>query len=141
MQTALEDKLAALAARYEELAQLLGDPEVTSSPERLRDTAREHSQLKELMAVYGRWRQLKAELRGAEELTRGADPELSALAKEEMKSLGAEIEGLEDRLQTLLLPRDPLTDKNAVLEIRAGTGGEEAALFARQLFEMYRRYA
>ena len=141
MQSAMQDKLAVLSARYQELTLLLGNPEVISSPDRLREAAREHSQLKNLVETYQRYQFLSRRLEETEEIARGNDPELAALAKDEIRDLREQKERTESQLKTLLLPRDPLEDKNAVLEIRAGTGGEEAALFARELFEMYRRYA
>lgn len=141
MQAGMREKLESLLARYQELERRLMEPEVVNSPERLRETAQGHSRLREVAETYQRWREVEAEIAGSEDLVLGEDAELSALAREELVSLRQEEEDLIRRLKALLVPRDPRVSKNAVLEIRAGTGGEEAALFARELFEMYRKFA
>jgi len=135
------DKLESMAARFAELERQLGDPEVIKSPERLREAGREHAELREIMAVYGRVKKMDEDALQAEELSHGPDPELAFLAREELKSLHTEKEALLEEIKQLLIPKDPFAGKNIILEIRAGTGGEEAALFARDLFEMYQRFA
>ncbi len=135
------DKLEQMAARYEEIERKLADPRVLKSPEMLREAGREHAELRELMEVYARLKKTDARIEDSEQLVHGPDQELAALARDELRELKAEREELAERIRRLLVPRDPLAGKNIILEIRAGTGGEEAALFARELFEMYHRFA
>jgi len=133
-------KLESLATRYEELNRLLSDPAVVAVAERRRDLSREHSELRKLMEVYEPYRQNLARIAEAEELSAGDDAELAGLAREDLPALHAEQALLEEKMKALLVPKDPLDGKNIILEIRAGTGGEEAGLFARDLFQMYLRY-
>ncbi|HUT55343.1 MAG TPA: peptide chain release factor 1 [bacterium] len=135
------DKLETLAARYEEIERRLADPKVLKSPDMLREAGREHAELRALMEVYARLKKLDARTEDAEPLAHGPDHELAALARDELRDLKEEREGLTEEIKRLLVPKDPLAGKNIILEIRAGTGGEEAALFARELFEMYQRFA
>jgi peptide chain release factor 1 len=134
-------KLETLADRYKELERLLADPEVLKSPDRLKDAGREHSALKELMETYADFKGVKREIEEAEEMAQGPDHELAVLARDELKALRGRREELERKIKELLVPEDPLDGKNILLEIRAGTGGEEAALFARELLDMYQRFA
>jgi len=136
----MQDKLEARVKRYEELATLTADPAVLRDPRRYAELMREMSSLGELVEEYGRYRRLQAEMEQARELA-GEPGELAALAKEELKGLAQQEEASLARLRTLLIPKDPLDLKNIIMEIRAGTGGEEAALFAADLFRMYSRYA
>jgi peptide chain release factor 1 len=133
------DKLRALERRNEELEQLLCEPAVLADHERLTALGRERSQLLPVMEAFQRWQRL--ERRIVEDREALDDPELGPLAREELPALEAELADLEQKLQVLLLPRDPNDEKNTLLEIRGGTGGEEAALFALDLFRMYARYA
>lgn len=135
------EKLEELASRYEELTRMLSDPAVISSPERLKEAGREHAELRELMETYERYRKVARGISEAEEILGGDDPELASLAREEAHDLEREKEEIEKLIRLLLIPKDPLDGKNIIIEIRAGTGGEEAALFARELFDMYRKYA
>jgi len=135
------EKLESLAARFEELNRMLSDPAVLSSADRLRELSREHSELRKLMEAYEPFRRVEARLAEAEELSAGDDPELAGLAREDLPGLRVEKAELEEKLKGLLVPKDPLDGKNIILEIRAGTGGEEAGLFARDLFQMYSHYA
>jgi peptide chain release factor 1 len=137
----LLDKLAALSERHEELAALLGDAEVIADQERFRGYSREYAELEPVVQGFARYRKVLEDIRSAESLARDADPELREMAQEELASGAGRRDALEIELQKLLLPRDPRDGANVFLEIRAGTGGDEAALFAGDLFRMYARYA
>jgi peptide chain release factor 1 len=135
------DRLAELDRRYEELTQLLGDPEVASNPDKLMEFGRERSELDEVVSTYRELRDLERQITDAEQMARDDDPEMAELAKMELDELRDAREPAVSRLRALLVPKDPLDDKNVILEVRAGTGGEEAALFAAELMRMYMRYA
>ncbi|HJU86492.1 MAG TPA: PCRF domain-containing protein, partial [Gemmatimonadota bacterium] len=138
----LHPRVAELRARFAEVETALADPGVARDPERLREMGREHSQLAPVVAAAAKWETARRHLDEDREMLReSTDPDLRELARAEIPGLEADVERLEDELKRLLLPRDPLDEKDAVLEIRAGTGGEEAALFAGDLFRMYSRYA
>ena len=132
-------KLSAVEHRYEELGAKLSDPEVLGRSGQMQKLAKEHADLRELIETLRVYRDLDKRLAEAKELER--DPEMREMARQEQADLGAEQQKLEEQLKVLLLPRDPNDDKNILLEIRAGTGGEEAALFANDLFRMYTRFA
>jgi peptide chain release factor 1 len=134
-------KLEKVVDRYREVEGLLADPAVTGNQEKFRGLAREHSELRELVELYHRHQKLGEEIEGNRELLRDGDPELREMARLELPGLEEKREELGRQLKVLLLPRDPNDDKNIILEIRAGTGGDEAALFALDLFRMYSRYA
>lgn len=127
--------------RFREVEGLLSDPAVISDQPRYRELTREHSDLTEVVRVYGRYKQVLSEIEGNRELLQDSDPEMKELAREELPVLEAEQEDLEQQLKLLLLPKDPNDERNIILEIRAGTGGDEAALFSADLFRMYSRYA
>jgi len=133
------DKLEGFVRRHEELEELLCAPEVFSSPDRLQELNRERSRLDPLVGAFRQWQ--TARKRIAEDREALEDPELGPLVREELPRLEAELTELEQRIRILLLPADPNDEKNTVFEIRAGTGGEEAALFAADLFRMYARFA
>jgi len=133
------DKLDHLAARYREIEESLCRPEVVTDTKRLRELSRERTELTDLVAAYARYLEIEAQLEGNRELL--TDPELRELAQAEIPELEAELESLEETIALLLLPKDPNDERDTILEIRSGTGGEEAALFARDLFRMYSRYA
>jgi len=133
------DKIEELERRYQELEALLSDPVVISNQPEFRKFSREHSDLSELVAAYRRYRRVLAEISDNRELL--ADPDMKEMAEEELKSLESEKDQLDADIQLLLLPKDPNDDKSVILEIRAGTGGDESALFAGDLFRMYSRYA
>lgn len=136
------EKLEKIRARYEELTQLLSNAEVFSNPERYRTLAKERSELEETVRVYEKYLKVKKELEGNRELlAETKDPELVAIAEGELRELEQTVANLEQELKSLLVPKDPNDEKNAIMEIRAGTGGEEAALFAADLFRMYTRFA
>ncbi|HUE76924.1 MAG TPA: peptide chain release factor 1 [Longimicrobiales bacterium] len=136
-----ESRVAEIRARHVELTAQLGDPEVLGSPERLRAVAREQSELTPLVETADALALARRELEEAEELAESGDRELVDLAKAEAVEQEARVARLEAKLRELLVPPDPLSDRAAVVEIRAGTGGDEAGLFAGDLFRMYRRYA
>ncbi len=135
------EKLEGIENRYEEIAQLMADPEVVSDPDRLAELAREHAELEELVTLYRQYRQARTELEQAESLLEDSDPELRELAEAEVARLREHLDDLEAQLRQLLLPRDPRDQRDVIVEIRAGTGGEEAGLFAADLYRMYTRYA
>ncbi len=136
------DKLDALEKRYDELHNSMADPSVTSNPTRLREITREISNLEETVAKYRAYRTTRDALDKTKALARDeSDEELRAMAKEEAARLEADEARLMQALRMLLLPKDPRDDKDVFVEIRAGTGGEEAALFAADLYRMYTRYA
>ncbi len=138
----LSSRLAEAEARLHAIDVQLSDPAVSSDPERLRTLGRERSDLEEVVAVAGKLRSLEAELAGAREVAAASDdPEMTSLAQLEIGELQARLEELRDEAHRLLVPRDPLDDRAAVLEVRAGTGGDEAGLFAADLLRMYRRFA
>ncbi|WKZ56159.1 MAG: peptide chain release factor 1 [Bdellovibrionota bacterium] len=136
-------KLQEVERRFEELGEMLARPEVIKDRARFEKHSREYKELQELVATIRAYRKAEEEFRGSKELIENpkSDPELRELAQEEFKLLQAEIEGLEKRLQLMLLPKDPNDSKNVIMEIRAGAGGDEASLFAGELFRMYSRYA
>ena len=135
-------KLAEVEARYEELNRLLSDPEVLGDQNRLREVAKEHREVEELVEIYRSYRQLETQIQDNKDLiSEGEDPELTEMAKEELPELEAELTEMTEKINILLMPKDPNDDKNVLLEIRAGTGGDEAALFAGDLFKMYSRFA
>ena len=137
----MHERLAEIEARFEELTRLLGDPEVTADHRRTAVLARERSRLEKVVELSRRYRETEEALADARELLRSGDHEERELGREEEERLAPEVVRLEEELKVALLPRDPADEKNAIVEVRAGTGGEEAALFAADLFRMYQRYA
>jgi peptide chain release factor 1 len=135
------DKLAAEEQRYEELMRLLGTSEVQSDPSAFRKHAKALSELEPLVERYREYKAVLRDVAGAEELAAAGDADMRELAKEELKSLTARRDALFADLKVLLIPKDPNDEKNVVLEIRAGTGGDEAALFAGDLYRMYSKFA
>jgi peptide chain release factor 1 len=135
------DKLQAVEERYTELERLLGDPVVIGNRREYTKLAKERSGLESIVATFRHWRALQAQIEGNRSLLQDADEDVRALAQEELPGLRERNQQLEDRLKVLLVPRDPNDDRSVLLEIRAGTGGEEASLFAAELFRMYTRYA
>lgn len=134
-------KLENLERRFEDLEQQLSSPDVLSDQDRYRKLTKAHADLKEVVDVFRRYKECKNSLAESRELLQDADAEIRSMAQEEIKTLEPEAESFEHELTILLLPKDPLDEKNIILEIRAGTGGDEAALFAADLFRMYTRYA
>ncbi len=127
--------------RWNELNTLLSDPTVASDPRRLRDLARERAQLEPTLDALSRHRRLSATVADDEQAAAGDDAELAELARAELPGLREQLAALEEQLKKLLLPRDPDDDKNVIVEIRAGTGGDEASLFAAELYRMYTKHA
>jgi peptide chain release factor 1 len=132
-------KLESLTRRFAEVEQLLCDPKTLSEPQALTTLNRERAQLLPVVESFGKWTHLTKQIADDKEAL--SDPELGPLAEAELPELAAALEALEREIQIQLLPRDPNDERNTILEIRAGTGGEEAALFAGDLFRMYTRYA
>ena len=139
MTPTLRRKLEALAERREEIERLLADPQVVADTARFRDLSREFAQLEPVATAMAEEARAKADLAGAEALR--ADPEMRELAEEEISAAQARLAELDGELALLLVPRDPRDEGNLFLEVRAGTGGDEAAIFAGDLFRMYARYA
>jgi peptide chain release factor 1 len=135
------DKLRAIATRYDELTHLVSDPAVQADPPTYRTHAKAIAETQDLVDRYREFQVVSRELAEARELALSEDAELKALAADEIRRLESRTAALEDEIRVLLVPRDPNDDRNIVLEIRAGTGGDEAALFASDLFRMYSRYA
>lgn len=136
------DKLAGLEEKYEQLGSLIGDPEVISDLPRWQQYVKAHAELADVVAVYRDFKKVVKEIQDARALLEEeSDAELREMAQAELDELEEKKEALEQRLKVLLLPKDPNDEKNVIFEIRAGTGGEEAALFAADLFRMYSRYA
>ncbi|MBU0936671.1 MAG: peptide chain release factor 1 [Spirochaetes bacterium] len=138
----MKDRLESSLKRFRELDDLAADGSLAKDPRRYKDLMRERAQLQAIVEAYDTWKVLDSQLRDARAMLRDeTDSELRELAKEELASLESALEQLEADIQLLLIPRDPLDDKNTIMEIRAGTGGEEAALFAADLYRMYVRLA
>ncbi len=134
-------KLDQTEARFEELNAQMADPQVIGDPEAYRKTAKAHSELSDVVARYREWKRVNQDLEGARLMLQESDPELREMAAAEIARLEPELVRLEEELHVLLLPKDPNDEKDIVLEIRAGTGGDEASLFAAEVFRMYSRYA
>jgi peptide chain release factor 1 len=134
-------KLEEIEHSFEDLERELGAPEVASDPERYRKVAKSHADLGTIVRAFREFKQSARELEENRELMKDDDPEMREMAAAEVERLKARVDELDAELKILLLPKDPMDDKNIILEIRAGTGGEEAALFAADLFRMYSRYA
>ena len=141
MNESIRRKLERLAERHEEVSALLADPEVIGDNNRFRELSMEYSRLEPVVARYEEYLSLLAERGAAQEMANGSDAELRDLGREEMTSLDARLEQESVELAKLLLPKDARDDSNIYLEVRAGTGGDEAAIFAGDLFRMYSRYA
>ena len=133
-------RLNEIEERYSELEQKLNDPVVFSSPEQYQKLFQRLNSLKPIVDTFREWKKVSEEIEENQEILNGEDKELAELAEAEIESLKEKKDQLEQKLKELLIPPDPDEDKNAILEIRAGAGGEEAALFARDLFEMYKKW-
>ena len=141
MEQGIADKLQKLAARADELGQLLSDPDIIGDQQQFRDLSREYSQLEPVVRLTKELQVAEADRVAVREMLNDADPEIRTLGEEELATIEARLTDLETRLKSHLVPRDPRDDANIYLEIRAGTGGDEAALFAGDLFRMYMKYA
>lgn len=139
---AVDERVQEVVRRFAELEKRLADPAVLSDPDKLRSVAQEHAELAPIAAAGERYLRVKAQLAEAREVERTSDDaELVDLARAEIEALESEASSLAEQVRRMLVPRDPLADRAAVVEIRAGTGGDEAGLFAGDLFRMYTRYA
>jgi peptide chain release factor 1 len=141
MKPSILQKLQVLSERHEELAALLGDAEVIAHQEKFRAYSREFAEIEPVVAGYHRYQTVLSDMETARELLRDGDADLKAMAEEELHNADEKLAAIERELQTLLLPKDPNDGRNVFLEIRAGTGGDEAAIFSGDLFRMYSRYA
>ncbi|WP_290647852.1 peptide chain release factor 1 [Aquisalimonas sp.] len=141
MKASIHDRLEQLQERFEELGGLLSQPEVIQDQRQFRERSKEYARLEALVATFRQYRQAEGELASAESMLRDDDDEIRAMAEDEAQSARSRLAQLESELELLLLPQDPNDEANIFLEIRAGTGGDEAALFAGDLYRMYARYA
>ena len=139
MKQSIRDKLENLVGRLDELDRILASGEATRDMEQYRKLSREHAELGPVVALYAQWRQADDDLRSAQEML--ADPEMKELAEAEVASARERLPQIESELQKLLLPKDANDERNVFLEVRAGTGGDESALFVGNIFRMYSRYA
>lgn len=141
MKASIQQRLESLVDRFEELSALLSDAAVITDQKKFRDFSREYSELESVVLTFNQWNRAKEDQETAELMISEDDPELKEMAKEELEKAKADELRLEDELQILLLPKDQNDGRNVFLEVRAGTGGDEAAIFAGDLFRMYSRYA
>ena len=136
------ERLDQIEARYEELTQALASPEIINDSAKYQKTAKAHSEISDVVEKYREYKDLKKGIADSRAmLAEEKDPEMRAYAQEELDKLEARVGGVEEELKVLLLPKDPNDEKDVILEIRAGTGGDEATLFAAELFRMYTRFA
>ena len=141
MKESIQQRLEQVVERHEEIERLLADPDTIGDQDRFRALSQEYAQTSELVTQFNAWRQAQQDAGGAREMLNEGDAEMREMAQEELRDAEARIESLEAGLQRLLLPKDPRDGADIYLEIRAGTGGDEAALFAGDLYRMYLRYA
>ena len=134
-------RLDQIELRFEEVTRQLADPAVTADGEQYRKAAKAHSELSEIVSKYREWKHVSSALEQARGMLSDSDPEMREMANAEIVGLEPRLAEIEDELKVLLLPKDPNDEKNVVLEIRAGAGGDEATLFASEVFRMYSRYA
>lgn len=138
----IDQKLDAVEARYTQLEELMSQPEVATDRKRIIELGRERAELTELVETYRRYKTLSEQIAEVQELARdGSDPDMAEMAKQEIEELQPRLDAELADIKKLLLPKDPSDDKNVIIEIRAGAGGDEAALFANELYGMYARYA
>ena len=141
MKASLLNKLDALQDRFEELTALLGDAEVISNQNHFRAYSKEYAEVEPVVSAYRQLRKVQGDLEGAQALLKDSDPDMREMAEDEVAEAKLQLVELEANLQRMLLPKDPSDGRNVFLEIRAGTGGDEAAIFSGDLFRMYSRYA
>ncbi len=135
------ERLDQIAARYEELGEQLASPEVVSDPQKYQKIAKQHRELEAVVEKYREYKQVQTGIGDAKVMLNESDPDIRAMAGEELAVLEERLPKIEEELKLLLLPKDPNDEKNVILEIRAGTGGDEASLFAAEIFRMYSRFA
>ncbi|WP_286269199.1 peptide chain release factor 1 [Thalassotalea hakodatensis] len=140
MKKSVYEKLEGLVERFEEVQALLSDPQTIADQEKFQALSKEFKQLDEVTEVFNRYKSAQDDFAAAEEMLKDEDPDLREMAQDEFKDAKKAVEALTDELQILLLPRDPNDDNNCFVEIRAGAGGDEAAIFAGDLYRMYTRY-
>jgi peptide chain release factor 1 len=141
MKASLINKLDLLQDRFEELTALLGDAEVISNQPQFRAYSKEYAEIEPVYQAFSAFRRVQSDLEGAQALLKDSDPDMREMAEEEVAEAKEQLIELEARLQRMLLPKDPNDGRNVFLEVRAGTGGDEAAIFSGDLFRMYSRYA
>ena len=141
MKQSILDKLTLLSERYQEVGVLLGEADIISDQNRFRELSKEYAEIEPVVQIFESYQEILGNIEDAKLLAEDSDPDMRAMAQDEIKVNQAQLEPLELDLQRLLLPKDPNDDKNVFLEIRAGTGGDEAAIFSGDLFRMYSRYA
>ncbi|MFT6389949.1 MAG: peptide chain release factor 1, partial [Cellvibrionaceae bacterium] len=141
MKDSIRLKLEILHERYVEVGALLSEGDVIADQNRFRELSREYAELEPVVQCFSRYQQVVTDIEEAKSLANDSDADMRAMGQEELKSSEVKNEKLELELQKLLLPKDPNDEKNVFLELRAGTGGDEAAIFAGDLFRMYSRYA
>ena len=141
MKESIRQRLEKMVDRFEEVGGLLADPATDGGSQQFRELSMEYSRLQPLTERFQAYRALESELETAQQMAADPDPSMRAMASEEVQRLSAALEGTEAELRTMLVPRDPRDEKNIFLEVRAGTGGDEAAIFAGDLLRMYMRYA
>jgi len=141
MKPSVVQKLETLVERFEEVQALLSDPAVIGDQNRFRALSKEYAQLEDVVRSFRDYQEAQGNLTSAHEMLQEDDADMREMAQEEIKEAKVQIETLEQELQILLLPKDPQDDSNCFLEIRAGAGGDEAAIFAGDLYRMYSRYA
>ena len=134
-------KLEEIEVKYEKLEQELAQPEIFNDQERYKKVSKAHAGLGDVVNIYREYKQFSKDIEENREMLSDSDPEIQEMAKAEISEIEGKLPDLEERLKVLLLPKDPMDDKNIILEIRAGTGGDEAALFGANLYRMYTRYA
>jgi peptide chain release factor 1 len=141
MKLSIQSRLEQLNDRFEEVSALLSDQGTIANQDKFRDLSKEFAEIEPIVHCFKAWQQARADAEDATELARDGDADMRAMAEEEIEAASQKSEALDEELQRLMLPKDPNDGKNVFLEIRAGTGGDEAAIFAGDLFKMYMRYA
>ena len=141
MKSSIVEKLESTRERFEEISGLLADPDVIGDQDQFRNLSKEYARLEPVVALFSQYESLAGDIAAAEEMTNDADAEVRAMGQEELAPLNEKQEALQLELQKALIPPDPHDDSNVFLEIRAGTGGDEAAIFAGDLFRMYSKFA
>ncbi len=141
MKQRIQHKLEHLQDRHEEIGHLLSDPEVMANQNRFRDLSKEYSELEPIVMAFSQYQQADSDLQEAELLKQDADPDMRKMGEDEQQQAKTRLDKLTQELEILLLPKDPDDQRNVILEVRAGTGGDEAAIFAGDLFRMYSRFA
>ena len=141
MKASLKEKLDQVDERYEELAAMMSDADTIANQDLFRSCSKEYAEIEPVVLTYRQWQELSADLEEAHVLVSDGDPDIREMAEEEIATLSPQLEEIDTNIRRLLIPRDPNDENNVFLEIRAGTGGDEAAIFAGDLFRMYSRYA